>query len=119
MKKWIVLILVIALILVIDQKPWREEEVVPNTSVSTYGSYGGTGVQDYKYTYDYDYDYDWDEDDSFTMKCYTCHGSGRCQDCGGTGRSKLKGVLAAGGCALCDASGRCYKCDGKGYTVHY
>lgn len=75
----------------------------------------------YTYTPNYGYNYysAYDEDDSFTMECYRCIGSGKCEDCHGSGRSKLTGVLAASGCALCDASGRCYKCNGKGYTVHY
>ena len=111
MKKLIVIILVIVMIVVIDQKPWRDDEAVPVAKSEGTHSYSG-------YNY-YGYDDDYDQDDSFTMECYRCHGSGKCEDCGGSGRSKLTGVLAASGCALCDASGRCYKCGGKGYTVHY
>lgn len=115
MKKLVAIILAILMIVVIDQKPWRDDEAVPIAKTDSTYSYSG-----YNY-YDYDYGYDdyYDQDDSFTMECYRCHGSGKCEDCGGSGRSKLTGVLAASGCALCDASGRCYKCNGKGYTVHY
>lgn len=91
-----------------DAEAPKQHNAGTNYSHYDYGSYNGY--------YDY-YDYS-NQDDSFTMECNRCHGSGKCEDCGGSGRSKLKGVLAAGGCALCDASGRCYKCNGKGYTVH-
>lgn len=113
MKKFIAIVLVIFLVVVIDQKPWRDD-VAPAVSSDThaYPSYN-------YYGYDYGYDDDYDQDDSFTMDCNRCHGSGKCEDCGGSGKSKLTGVLGASGCALCDASGRCYKCNGKNYTVNY
>lgn len=81
--------------------------------------YNSNSRNSYNYGYVYDDDDHYDRNDSFTVDCFRCNGSGKCEDCGGSGRSKLTGVLAAGGCALCDASGRCYKCNGKGYTVHY
>lgn len=44
-----------------------------------------------------------------TMICSRCGGSGRCQVCGGGGRS------ISGTCSACDGSGRCYYCNGQGY----
>lgn len=118
MKKLIAIILVLVAIGVIDAKPWREEAVpAVNTTTSHRYNSGYTYTPSYDYDDYYDYDYDYD-DDYFTMKCTWCHGSGVCDDCNGSGRSKLKGVLAANGCTLCDASGVCYKCKGQGYTVH-
>ena len=106
-----------ALFLITDAPSWD----APDSHNVTYGqqkSGGYQGVRDSGYYYDFDDGY-FDDDDSFAMDCNRCHGSGRCEDCGGSGKSKFTGVLAAGGCALCDASGDCYKCGGKGYTVHY
>lgn len=114
MKKLIAIVLVTIMVVVIDQKPWREDDVTP--AANTGSNYSYSGYNSYGYNYDYDR---YAKDDSFTMECYRCHGSGRCEDFGGSGRSKLTGVLAASRCALCAASGRCYKCNGKGYTVHY
>ena len=130
MKKCIAIILVLAAMVVIDQKPWRSDE---SASVKNDTAYAYSTQNDNNYSYQYGYgnsygygthynnNYDdyFGQDDSFTMECYRCYGSGRCEDCGGNGKSKLTGVLAMSGCALCDASGRCYKCNGKGYTIHY
>lgn len=43
------------------------------------------------------------------MVCDRCGGSGRCQVCGGGGRS------ISGTCSACDGTGRCYYCNGQGY----
>lgn len=97
MRKIIALILVIVGIWAIDEKPWRQEEPTTADNTTTYGYNTG-----YNYYGGYDYDYDWDNDydDTYTMKCTWCRGSGDCKDCGGDGKSRLKGVLASFGCTL-------------------
>lgn len=113
MKRFAALILAFLALYLFCERPWEPE--VPATSYNSGYTYTGN----YGYSYDYGYDYNSRDDDYFTMKCTWCHGSGVCDDCNGSGRSKLKGVLGANGCTLCDASGECYKCKGRGYTIHY
>lgn len=112
MKKMIALILVVAAIWAIDQKPWRKDEPVPyyNNTNHGYINYDDGGYDDY---------WEDDNDETFIMECTWCRGSGVCKDCDGDGKSRLKGVLATFGCALCDSTGDCYKCKGTGYTVHH
>ncbi|MBR3929271.1 MAG: hypothetical protein IKJ65_09745 [Clostridia bacterium] len=108
-------IAILAAIIPCGSQPSQNIPAASTPRPSTSSSYA------YSYTSNYGYNHysSYDDDDSFTMECYRCSGSGRCEDCHGSGRSKLTGVLGASGCALCEASGRCYKCNGKGYTVHY
>lgn len=52
--------------------------------------------------------------------CRKCNQTGKCPDCGGSGKSKLDSIVAqAMGCTLCDRTGDCYKCNGKGWIPVY
>ncbi len=122
MKYTCLLICAFTILFMIVENPFSEKKDGGNAPYEQQGSKGpySKGNTGYRYGYDDGYnDAYFEENDSFTMRCTRCHGTGKCEDCGGSGRSKLTGVLAAGGCALCDASGDCYKCGGKGYTVHH
>lgn len=71
----------------------------------------------------------WDSDNSSSkIRCSTCRQTGKCPDCGGTGRTyrtKHSIDLGCGGssyevpvvCALCDGDGDCYRCQGTGYRT--
>lgn len=52
-------------------------------------------------------------------RCSWCRGTGVCDDCKGTGRSKLKGsIWESLGCTLCERSGDCSKCGGDGLSAY-
>jgi len=44
--------------------------------------------------------------------CYTCHGLGTCQVCGGTGRYSSYGNSVS--CSACNGRGKCWHCQGSG-----
>ena len=52
-----------------------------------------------------DYDYD------SQITCHSCHGSGLCKHCNGSGRYSYS---RDGRCGVCRGTGRCAGCDGKG-----
>jgi len=45
--------------------------------------------------------------------CRDCDGSGKCQQCGGTGQH------LAGPCVMCSGTGKCPTCVGRGVPVSY
>jgi RecJ-like exonuclease len=47
------------------------------------------------------------------VTCSKCGGSGKCQNCDGTGK-----VLYVFKCGECNGSGKCQSCNGRGYTIH-
>lgn len=49
-------------------------------------------------------------------ECWTCHGNGICDNCGGTGRYEYYSEWAGNYCRMCDGNGRCPGCDGRGYN---
>lgn len=52
--------------------------------------------------------------------CRTCDQTGKCPDCGGSGKSKSDSIVfKAQGCVLCERSGNCYKCNGNGWVPVY
>ena len=96
---------------------------------------GSADEHDNAYTQDYDnYDtdndgenyiypdiglYDYDEDDFYVPEdkrtlCVSCHGSGTCPVCDGTGVYSNYGQSSE--CSACDGTGVCSICDGSGYN---
>ncbi len=63
-----------------------------------------------------DYDFDTDGFDDIGSdsgyQCNRCGGSGKCKDCGATGR--MHGTL----CPACEGSRECYKCGGDGWVSY-
>ena len=55
--------------------------------------------------------YDYDDDDE-AITCHSCHGSGRCKHCNGSGKYSY---ARDGRCGVCRGTGRCAGCDGKGF----
>jgi len=50
--------------------------------------------------------------DNKPQLCYTCHGTGRCVVCGGSGIYSAYGYSSA--CSACNGSGKCWHCYGSG-----
>lgn len=63
---------------------------------------------------DDDDDDDEEEEDSY-RKCGVCHGSGKCDKCGGDGGDYIYGGDGWRECAYCDETGLCYVCGGTGW----
>ena len=69
------------------------------------------------------------EKPSSQIRCSTCRQTGKCPDCGGSGRiyrTRYSIDLGSGSssyeepvvCALCDGDGECYKCQGTGFRTY-
>uniref|UniRef100_N2AIZ2 CR-type domain-containing protein n=1 Tax=Eubacterium plexicaudatum ASF492 TaxID=1235802 RepID=N2AIZ2_9FIRM len=74
------------------------------------------------------WDFDSSETPSSNIRCSTCRQTGKCPDCGGSGRIyRTRYAVDFGNgsssyevpveCELCDGGGRCYRCQGTGYRT--
>ena len=50
-----------------------------------------------------------------SSKCWICHGDGKCNNCGGSGKYEFNPEWAGDSCRTCGGSGRCKACGGRGY----
>lgn len=66
----------------------------------------------YHSDYDFNYGFTDDSDSETRYECSKCKGSGKCQNCGATGRKY--GKL----CMNCMGDKKCYKCEGKGWISY-
>ena len=48
-------------------------------------------------------------------KCWICHGDGKCNNCGGSGRYEFNPEWAGDLCRTCNGDGKCPSCHGKGF----